>query len=110
MGAIELKMSILTGLVGGVLLILAELVLMHRGVAKYRAHLRGLHRAGRKMRLFAEVGGIVAVAMVQPVVISLLTVTALGSFNPQFSANATQQLEAGGQVKDRPLRSHNHPD
>lgn len=104
MGAIELKMSILTGAVGGVLLLLAELVFMHRRVSQYREHLRGLHRAGRKVRLLAEVGGIVAVALVQPVVISLLTVTALGSFNPQFTANATQQLEAGGQVQDRPLR------
>lgn len=104
MGAIELKMSILTGAVGGVLLMLAELVLMHRRVSQYREHLRGLRRSGRNLRLFAEVGGIAALAALQPVVIALLTVSALGSFNPQFSANAAQQLEAGGQVKDRPLR------
>ncbi len=108
MGAIELKMSILTGLVGGVLLMLAELVLMHRRVSRYREHLRGLHRSGRKVRLFAELGALVAVALVQPVVIALLTVTALGSFNPQFSANAAQQLEAGGQVNERPLRGGPH--
>jgi hypothetical protein len=104
MGAIELKMSILTGAVGGVLLILAELIMMHRRVAKYREHLRGLRRSGRTLRLVAELGGIGAMALVQPVAISLLTVTALGSFNPQFSANAAQQLEAGGQVQERPLR------
>lgn len=110
MGAIELKMAILTGAVGGVLLMLAELILMHRRVSKYREHLRGLHRSGRKLRLFAEVGGIAAIALVQPLIISLLTVTALGSFNPQFSANAAQQLEAGGQVKDRPLRGGQQED
>jgi hypothetical protein len=110
MGAIELKMSILTGAVGGVLLMLAELILMHRRVSKYREHLRGLHRSGRKLRLLAEVGGIAALALVQPVIISLLTVTALGSFNPQFSANAAQQLEAGGQTKDRPLRGGQQED
>lgn len=110
MGAIELKMSILTGAVGGVLLMLAELVLMHRRVSKYRQHLRGLHSSGRKLRLLAEVGGIAVLALVQPVVISLLTVTALGSFNPQFSSNAAQQLEAGGQIKDRPLRGGQQED
>jgi hypothetical protein len=108
MGAIELKMAILTGAVGGVLLLLAELVMLHRKVSQYRAHLRGLYRAGRKMRFFAEIGGIAAIALVQPVCISLLIVAALGSFNPQFSANAAQQLEAGGQVKERPLRSDRH--
>lgn len=104
MGPIELKMSILTGAVGGLLLIVAELVMMHRKVAKYRDHLRSLHRSGRRLRLFAEVGGIAALALIQPVAISLLTVMALGNFNPAFSANAAQQL-TGGQASERPLRS-----
>lgn len=110
MGAIELKMSILTGVVGGVLLLLAELVVMHRQVSAYRAHLRALHQSGRALRLFAEVSGIVAIALVQPVVISVLTVAALGSFNPKFVSNAEQQLKAGGQVQDRPLRGGAHLD
>ncbi len=110
MGAIELKMAILTGAVGGVLLLLAELVMLHRRVSRYREHLRGLYRGGRKARLFVELAGMAAIALVQPVGISLLVVAALGSFNPQFSANAAQQLQAGGQVKERPLRSDRHMD
>ncbi len=110
MGAIELKMAILTGGVGGVLLILGELAVMHRKISKYRDHLRALYRSGRKTRFFAEVGGVAALALVQPVIISLLIVAALGSFNPQFSANAAQQLQAGGQVQERPLRSNKHMD
>jgi len=106
-GAIELKISILTGAVAGLLLIGAELVMMHRKVAKYRDHLRRLHRTGRKWRLFGELSFVAAVALVQPAVISILTVMALGSFNPAFSANAAQQL-TGGQVEERPLRSERH--
>lgn len=105
MGAIELKMSILTGAVAGLLLMVAELVMMHKRVSKYREHLRGLYRSGRNMRLFVEVSGIAVVAMIQPVIISVLTVMALGSFNPAFSANAAKQLQQGGQIEDRPLRS-----
>lgn len=104
MGAIELKMSILTGVVGGVLLLLAEVIVMHRKVSAYRAHLRTLYRSGRAVRLVAELSGLLAIALVQPVVISLLTVSALGTFNPKFATNAEQQFKAGGQVKDRPLR------
>lgn len=103
-GSIELKVSILTGAVGGVLLILAELIMMHKRVARYRAHLRGLLHSGRRLRLSIELACIAAVALIQPVVISMLTVMALGSFNPAFSANAAQQL-GGGQVPERPLRS-----
>ncbi len=110
MGAIELKMAILTGAVGGVLLMLAELVFMHRRVAAYRAHLRRLHGAGRKVRLAAELAGVAAIALAQPILIALLVVTALGNFNPRFSANAAQQLQAGGQVEERPLRSDKQAD
>lgn len=104
MGAIELKMSILTGVVGGVLLLLAEVIVMHRKVSAYRAHLRTLYQSRRVVRLSAELGGLLTIALVQPVVISMLTVAALGSFNPKFATNAEQQLKAGGQVKVRPLR------
>lgn len=105
MGSIELKMSILTGAVAGLLLIVAELVMMHGKVSKYREHLRGLYRSGKILRLLAEVGGIAFIALIQPVIISILTVMALGNFNPAFSANAAQQLKQGGQSEERPLRS-----
>lgn len=108
MGAIELKMAILTGAVGGLLLIVAELVMMHKKVARYRDHLRGLYRSGRRLRLAAEVGGLAAVALIQPVAISLLTVTALGSFNPAFSTHAAQQLK-GAPAEERPLRTDHGP-
>ena len=107
MGSIELEMSILTGLVGGVLLMLAEIIVLHGKVARYRAHLRGLLQRRRIVRLFAEVGGIAVVALVQPVAISLLTVAALGSFNPQFSAHAANQFN-GMHEAERPLRSDPH--
>lgn len=103
-GAIELKMTLLTGAVGGVLLVLAELVMMHKKVSRYRNHLRDLHRKGRKARLTAELTGILLVLLVQPVAISMLTVKALGNFIPSFEQHAAQQLENGGSVENRPLR------
>ncbi len=108
MGSIELKMSILTGAVAGLLLIVAELVMMHRKVSKYRDHLRGLRRSGRNLRLFAEVAGFAVIALIQPGLVSILTARALGSFNPAFSANAAQQLQMDGQMQERPLRSTEH--
>ncbi len=107
MGNIELNMAILTGAVGGVLLIGAELAVMHKRVGRYRVHLRELHRSGRQGRLLAEIGAVAAIALVQPVVISLLTVMALGSFHPAFSANAAQQLK-GEPGHERPLRNEPH--
>lgn len=108
MGSIELKMAILTGAVAGLLLIVAELVMMHKQVSKYRNHLRSLYSSGRKVRLLVELGGIAVIALIQPVIISVLTVMALGSFNPAFSANAAQQLTQGGQSAARPLRNESH--
>lgn len=107
MGSIELKMSILTGAVGGLLLIVAELVMMHKTVSRYRDHLSGLYGSGKKLRMAAELAVIAVVGLTQPVIISILTVMALGSFNPAFSANAAQQLQ-GGQVEERPLRTDHH--
>jgi hypothetical protein len=107
MGNIELNMAILTGAVGGVLLIGAEMAMMYKKMARYRDHLRGLYRSGRVGRLIAEVGALALVALIQPVIISMLTVTALGSFNPAFSANAAQQLK-GEPVVERPLRNEPH--
>jgi hypothetical protein len=109
-GQIELNISILTGAVVGLFLIVAELVAMHKKVSKYRAHLRTLYQSGRKFRLFAEVGGWAAFFLVQPVIAGLLTVEALGNFNPQFSEHAGSQLrqklsgEDGAQQETRPLR------
>ncbi len=107
MGNIELNMAILTGAVGGLLLMGAEMMMMHKKVSRYRDHLRGLYRTGKGARLIAEIGAIAVVALIQPVIISLLTVMALGSFNPAFSANAAQQLK-GEPVVERPLRNEPH--
>lgn len=93
MEQIELNISILTGAVVGLFLIVTELVAMHSKVSKYRAHLRGLYQSGRKLRLFAEVSGVAVFFLVQPVIASLLTIVALDNFNPQFSVHAEQQFK-----------------
>jgi hypothetical protein len=108
MGSIELRITLLAGAVAGVLMVLAELVAMHRKVSKYRDHLRGLYRTGRFVRLLSECAGIFIVALLQPVIVSVLLLKALDNFDPRFSAHAVQQLENGvknGNLEDdRQLR------
>jgi hypothetical protein len=110
MGSIELKMAILTGAMGGLILVLAEVVAMHSKLSKYRAHLRELYRTKRFSRLFAEIGGFTFVVLIQPVIVAMLVLSALDNFNPQFSVHAMAQLKHGivnGDLKDdRPLRGH----
>jgi hypothetical protein len=91
-GQIELNISILTGAVVGLFLIVAEMVAMHKKVSKYRMHLRDLYRSRRKFRLLAELSGLTAFLLIQPVIAGLLTVMALDNFNPKFSEHAGQQL------------------
>ncbi len=111
MGAIELKVTLLAGMVGGIILMLAELIAMHKKVARYREHVRGLYRSGRFFRLFSEGVGILVAALIQPVIISVLLLKALDSFDPQFSARAIQQLQRGmheGNLKDERERKAPH--
>ncbi len=110
MGSIELKVTLLAGLVAGVIMVLAEAIAMHRSVKRYRDHVRELYRSGRFVRLLAEAGGVLVIALIQPVVVSLLLFKALDNFEPQFSAHAVRQLKQGvqdGNLKDeRGLRGH----
>lgn len=95
MGSIELKMAILTGAIGGVIMLMAEAVVLHRKLARYRAHLRDLHIAKRYIRLLAETGSVAVVVLVQPVLVAMLLLSALDRFTPQFSAHVMAQLQQG---------------
>ena len=114
MGSIELKMAILTGAVGGLIMVLAEGVALHSKVSKYRAHLRELYRTKRFLRLFAEIGSIAFAVAIQPVIVTVLVISALDNFNPQFSIHAMAQLKHGihnDNIKeDRPLRGDQSAD
>ncbi len=111
MGSIELRVLLLVGTVAGVIMLLAEVIAMHRKVAMYRDHLRSLYQKGRFSRILAELLGILAFAAVQPIVVCLLLVAALDNFNPQFSANAMQELRYGlrhGTLGDAGPPAHTH--
>jgi hypothetical protein len=109
MGSIELKMAILTGFVGGVIMVLAEGVALHQKLSRYRTHLRGLYHAKSFLRLSAEICGIAFVVLIQPVIVSMLVMSALDKFTPQFSAHVMSELHQGiqhGNLNDsRTLRS-----
>jgi hypothetical protein len=110
MGSIELKMAILTGVVGGLLLVVIEGVAMHNKIPKYRTHLRKLFWNKRFFRLYAEIVSIALVVLIQPVIVTMLVMSALDNFNPQFSIHAMAQLKqgivTGGLKDDRPLRGN----
>jgi hypothetical protein len=102
MGAIELKMALLSGLVGGVIMVLAEGVALHRKLSKYRAHLRELYQAKRLFRLFAEISGVALAVLIQPLIVSMLMMRTLDGFTPQYSVHAIAQLRQvilGGNLK-----------
>lgn len=109
MESIELKMAILTGFVGGVIMVLAEGVALHQQLSRYRAHLRGLYQAKRFFRLFWETCSIAFIVLIQPVIVSLLVMSALDKFTPQFSVHVMAELHQGiqhGNLNDsRRLRS-----
>lgn len=110
MGSIELKMAILTGVVGGLLMVVIEGVALHSKLSKYRAHLRELYHIRSFFRLYAEIGSILFFALIQPVIVAMLVMSALDKFNPQFSIHAMAQLKHGiinGDLKDnRRIRGH----
>src|SRR5665647_1873057 len=109
MGSIELKMAIITGFIGGLLMVLAEAVALHRKLFRYRTHLRWLYHSKRFFRLFAEICSIAFVVLIQPVIVSMLMMSALDNFNPKFSAHVMAELHQGiqhGNLNDsRTLRS-----
>lgn len=112
MESIELKMALLTGLVGGAIMVLAEGVALHRRLSRYRAHLRGLYDAQRFFRLFGEICSIAFVVLIQPLIVSILVISALDKFTPQFSTHVMEELHQGlqhGNLNDN-RRLRNSPD
>jgi len=95
MGSIELKMMMLTGAVAGLLFVLGIGVAMHRKVARYFMHLRGLRRDNRTVRLYAEVSGVLLLVISEMVLFAVLTAMTLGHFDSQYSEHAVAQLKHG---------------
>jgi hypothetical protein len=92
-GSIELRVSLLAGFMGGALLVLFEVIALHRKVSTYRDHLRELYRQGRLLRLFSEMFGLAAAALIQPVAVSWLLLLAMDNFTPRFSLQAVSELK-----------------
>ena len=109
MGSIELKMAIITGFIGGLIMVLAETVAMHQKLAQYRVHLRGLYQSNRYVRLSAEIGSIAIVVLIQPVIVVWLVLSALDNFTPQFSKHVMAELHQGlqhGNLNDSRMLRH----
>lgn len=109
MGSIELKMAIITGFIGGSIMVLAEAVALHRKLSRYRAHLRGLYQTKSFFRLFAEICSIAFVVLIQPLIVSKLMMLALDNFTPKYSRNVMaelhQRIQHGNLNDSRKLRS-----
>ena len=93
MGSIELRVSLLAGFMGGALLVLFEVIAMHRKVSQYRGHLRELYRQGRFLRILSEMFGLASAALIQPVAVSWLLLVAMDNFTPKFSEHAVKELK-----------------
>ncbi|MGA7595598.1 MAG: hypothetical protein WCA64_10425 [Gallionella sp.] len=109
MGFIELKMAIITGLIGGLIMVLAEAVTFYQKLARYRVHLRSLRHSNRYIRLSAEITGIAIVVLIQPVFVVWLVLSALDNFSPQFSAHVMAELHQGlqhGNLNDSRMLRH----
>jgi hypothetical protein len=93
MESIELRVSLLAGFMGGALLVLFEVIALHRKVSTYRDHLRELYRQGRFLRILSEVFGLTSAALIQPVAVSWLLLVAMDNFTPRFSERAVTELK-----------------
>jgi hypothetical protein len=92
-GSIELRVCLLAGFMGGTLLVLFEVIAMHRKVSKYRDHLRELYRKGKFLRILSEMFGLLFAALIQPVAVSWLLLVAMDNFTPRFSQRAVAELK-----------------
>ncbi|MGA8862511.1 MAG: hypothetical protein WBM09_03830 [Gallionella sp.] len=109
MGSIELKMAIITGFIGGLIMVLAEAVALHRKLGRYRVHLHGLYHSKRFFRLSAEACAIAVVVLIQPVIVAKLAMSALDNFDPKFSAHVMAELHQGlqhGNLNDSRMLRH----
>lgn|GEM_PF-3333000 len=93
MGSIELRVSLLAGFMGGALLVLFEVIALHRKVSQYRSHLRELYRQGRFLRILSEMFGLASAALIQPLAVSWLLLLAMDNFTPRFSQHAVKELK-----------------
>ena len=109
MGSIELKMTIITGLIGGLIMVLAEAVAFHQKLDRYRVHLRGLYHSNRYVRLSAELCSVAIVVLIQPVFVVWLMLSALDNFSPRFSRHVMAELHLGfqhGNLKNSRMLRH----
>ncbi|HUW75551.1 MAG TPA: hypothetical protein VMV70_02625 [Gallionella sp.] len=109
MGSIELKMAIITGFIGGLIMVLTEAVAFHQKLARYCVHLRGLYHSNRYVRLSAKICSIAIVMLIQPVFVVWLMLSALDNFSHQFSAHVIAELHQGllhGNLNDSRMLRH----
>ncbi len=93
MGQLELKIAVMAGIVLALFLTVGEIAALRKRVAQVRERWREYYRRGRFARLLAELCGVMAFFLIQPLLIGLLVVMVLDNFNPKFSQNTLQQLQ-----------------
>jgi len=92
---IEMYISVMAGLVLGFFLMVGEIAALRKQAPKILAHLRLMYQTGKRVRLLVALCGIAVFFLIQPIIVSGLTVLALNNFNPHFSANLMQELKQG---------------
>jgi ABC-type Fe3+ transport system permease subunit len=92
MGQIELDIAVMAGLVLSLFLIVGEIAALRKQAARVRKRWRQHYRTGKFFRIFMEFCAVAAFFLIQPVLVAVLVVMALGNFNPEFSAQTIKQL------------------
>ena len=92
---IEMYISIMAGLVLAFFLMVGEIAALRKQAPKILAYLRLMHQTGKRVRLIVAICGIAIFFLIQPIIVAVLAVLALNSFNPNFSVNLMQELKQG---------------
>jgi hypothetical protein len=93
MEQIELYVAVMAGVVLSLFLIVGEIAALRKQVARVRNRWKQYYLGGRFLRIFMELCGVAAFFLIQPVLVAVLVVMALGNFNPEFSEHAVHQLQ-----------------
>lgn len=93
MEQIELDIAIMAGLVLSLFLIVGEIAALRKQAARVKNRWKQYYREARFLRIFVELCGVATFFLIQPVLVAVLVVMAVGNFTPEFSGHAIHQLQ-----------------
>ena len=90
---IEMYISLMAGLVLSLFLMVGEIVVLRKKIAKILAYLHLMLHTGKRVRFAIAICGIAFFFLSQPIIVGVLVVLALNNFNPHFSVFLIQEIK-----------------